>query len=238
MKKFGLLKSKIEKVMLESYTKGTFKEELRNFKKLVIEDKNVSKLFYLYDELSSKKGVNESIIDDYINECITIYENTVNRITNNSVINLNKWTNNIKSENEYSHIDNLFVPSLLNIESRLESRNIIKESLKKKPTVSKDIVNLPLSTMVNVANKTISNYIENLNESEKKELFNFLKKDDKELSNKFESLKEDIMSKLNLLKSSSDSETSERINETIEKVQSEKYDKFTYFKLQNLKDNL
>jgi hypothetical protein len=52
MKNFGLLKTKIENVLLESYSNDTFKNELKTFKKLVIENKNISKLFYLYDELS------------------------------------------------------------------------------------------------------------------------------------------------------------------------------------------
>jgi hypothetical protein len=239
MKKFGILKSKIEKLMLESYGNGTFKEQVKNFKLLVLENKNISKLFYLYDELNSKKGLSESVVDDYINECITIYENTVNKVKDSTVVNLNKWVYNVKSENNYSHIDDLFSSNVLNIESRIASKKIIKESLKKKPIVNKETVNLPLSTMVNVANKTISNYIENLNESEKKELFDFLKKDDKELMVNFETLKEEVKEKLSQLKSSSDdSETMDRINETIEKVDLEKYDKFSYFKLKNLKENL
>jgi hypothetical protein len=239
MKKFGILKSKIEKLMLESYGNGTFKEQVKNFKLLVLENKNISKLFYLYDELNSKKGLSESVVDDYINECITIYENTVNKVKDSTVVNLNKWVYNVKSENNYSHIDDLFSSDVLNIESRINSKKIIKESLKKKPIVNKETVNLPLSTMVNVANKTISNYIENLNESEKKELFDFLKKDDKELMDNFETLKEEVKEKLSQLKSNSDnSETMDRINETIEKVDLEKYDKFSYFKLKSLRENL
>jgi hypothetical protein len=239
MKKFGILKSKIEKLMLESYGNGTFKEQVKNFKLLVLENKNISKLFYLYDELNSKKGLSESVVDDYINECITIYENTVNKVKDSTVVNLNKWVYNVKSENNYSHIDDLFSSNVLNIESRINSKKIIKESLKKKPIVNKETVNLPLSTMVNVANKTISNYIENLNESEKKELFDFLKKDDKELMDNFETLKEEVKEKLSQLKSNSDnSETMDRINETIEKVDLEKYDKFSYFKLKSLRENL
>ena len=38
MIKFGILKSKIEKVLLESYSNNTFKGELKNFKKLVLEN--------------------------------------------------------------------------------------------------------------------------------------------------------------------------------------------------------
>jgi hypothetical protein len=238
MVKFGLLKSKIEKLMLESYSNGTFKTEMKNFKKNVLENKNISKLFYLYDELNSNKGLNESIVDDYIYECITIYENTINKIKNSTLVDLSNWVVNVKSDNNYSTIDNLFSNDVLTIESRLSSKKLIKESLKKKPADKKEVVNLPLSTMVNVANKTISNFIESLNESEKKELVDFLKTDDKELEGNFEQLKESVAKKLETIKENADTETKSRINETLEKVVSEKYDKFTYFKLKNLNENL
>ena len=239
MKKFGLLKSKIEKLMLESYSNKTFKEELKNFKKYILEDKNISKLFYLYDELNSNKGLNESVVDDYIHECITIYENTVNKIKDSTTLKLQKWVSGVDSKNEYSHIDDLFSTDVLTIESRLLGKKLIKETLKKKSQPKKEVVNLPISTMVNVANKTISNYVDNLNESEKKELMSFLKTDDKELETKFENLKEEVTGKLKSLKeNSSDSETNQRIEETLEKVISEKYDKFTYFKIKNLNENI
>ncbi len=238
MVKFGLLKSKIEKLMLESYSNGTFKTEMKNLKKNVLENKNISKLFYLYDELNSNKGLNESIVDDYIYECITIYENTINKIKNSTLVDLSNWVVNVKSDNNYSTIDNLFSNDVLTIESRLSSKKLIKESLKKKPADKKEVVNLPLSTMVNVANKTISNFIESLNESEKKELVDFLKTDDKELEGNFEQLKESVTKKLETIKENADTETKSRINETLEKVVSEKYDKFTYFKLKNLNENL
>ena len=70
MKNFGLLKSKIENVLLESYSNNTFKNEITTFKKLVLENKNISNLYYLYDELNSPKSLNESFVNDYINECI------------------------------------------------------------------------------------------------------------------------------------------------------------------------
>lgn len=239
MKKFGIIKSKIEKLMLESYSNNTFKDELKNFKKYVLEDKNISKLFYLYDELNSKKGLNESVVDDYINECIVIYENTVNKIKDSTFVNLNRWVYDVDTKNEYGNIDDLFSTDVLTIESRILGKKLIKENLKKRPLQKKETVNLPLSTMVNVANKTISNYVESLNESEKKELLDFLKMDDRELKSNFEQLKEDVKNKLSSIESISvDNETKERINETIEKVDLEKYDKFTYFKLKNLKENL
>jgi hypothetical protein len=239
MVKFGILKSKIEKLMLESYSKNTFKEEMKTFKKLVLESKNISKLFYLYNELNSNKGLNESVVDDYINECVTVYENVINKVTTKDLVKLTEWVKNVKCENEYSNIDNLFSNDVLTIESRILGKKQLKESLKRKPSSKKEIVNLPLSAMVNVANKTITNFIENLNESEKNELISYLKSDDKELEVKFNDLRESVKSKLSVMKEQSeDFQTKTRIDETLEKVQSAKYDKFTYFKLKNLNDNL
>lgn len=238
MVKFGVLKSKIEKVLLESYSNNTFKEELKNFKTNVLDKKNIAKIFYLYDELNSKKGLNESVVNDYINECIVIYENTINKIKPSELQVLRSWVARIDTGNEYENIDNLFSTDVLTIESRIKSKKLISESLKKIKPIEKEIVKLPMSTMISVANKTIQNYMESLNESEKKELVKFLNSDDNELKTNFNSLKENVLTKLETLKEGSDSETIGRINETIEKVSSEKYDKLTYFKLKGLKEKL
>jgi hypothetical protein len=207
MIKFGNIKSKIEEKLLESYSNNTFKTEIKNFKSLVLGNKNISKLFYLYDEMSSNKGINESLVNDYIYECITIYENTINKIEDNTISNLKK---------------------------------IISENLIKSPENKKgETVNLPISTMVNIANKTFSNYVESLNESDRKELINFLKTDESELEPQYESIKNEVKSKLNsIVESTSDTETLERVNETITKVDSETFNKLNYFKLKNLNENL
>ena len=238
MVKFGVLKSKIEKVLLESYSNNTFKEELKNFKTNVLDKKNIAKIFYLYDELNSKKGLNESVVNDYINECIVIYENTINKIKPSELQVLKYWVSKINTVNEYENIDHLFSTDVLTIESRIKSKKLISESLKKTKPIEKEIVKLPMSAMISIANKTIQNYMESLNESEKKELVQFLNSDDNELKTNFSSLKESVLTKLETLKESSDSETIGRINETIEKVSSEKYDKLTYFKLKGLKEKL
>ena len=118
MTKFGILKSKIENVLLESYNNGTFKQEIKNFKKLVLENKNISKIFYMYDELNSPKALSESYVSDYINECITIYENTVNKISTSEIKKLNEWVKDSKSNDSYDNIDKLFSRDVLTIESR------------------------------------------------------------------------------------------------------------------------
>jgi hypothetical protein len=238
MVKFGILKSKIEKVLLESYSKNTFKEELKNFKKLVLENKNISKIFYLYDELSSNKGLSENTVNDYIHECITMYENSINKIESSELTKLKSWVNNVSSENLYENIDGLFSTDVLTIESKIKSKKLIKESLMVATINNKEVINLPLTTMVNIANQTISSYIDGLNESEKKDLMKFLSTDDSILKESFETIKVDIIAKLKTLQEGSDIGTLNRITETIEKVESEKYDKVSYFKLKNLKETL
>jgi len=239
MTKFGILKSKIENVLLESYKNDTFKDELKTFKKLVLENKNVSKIFYMYDELNSKKGLSESYSREYINECITLYENAVNKILPADLQKLNMWVRNVKSNNSYENIDNLFSTDVLTIESRIKSKNLIIENLRKIPIVENKGIELPLSTMVSVANKTIKNYIDTLSESDKAEIVKLLSEDDKELTSKFNTLKENVVDKLTAMKNSSeDNSVKSRIDETLTKVLSEKYNKLTYFKLKSLNENL
>jgi hypothetical protein len=237
--KFGILKSKIENVLLESYTNDTFKDEIKNFKKLVLENKNISKLFYLYDELNSPKSLSESYAREYINECIKMYENTVNKIKQSDLNKIKSWVGNKKVENLYENIDTLFSSDVLTIDLKIKSRNQIVESLKKLPQKKTQGVELPLSTMVSVANKTIKSYIDSLNESDRKELMKLLSEDDTKLSSEFETIKEGVINKLNEMKdANTDSSMLNRIDETLTKVISEKYDKLTYFKLKGLKENL
>jgi hypothetical protein len=239
MMNFGILKSKIENTLLESYKKGTFKDEMKNFKKLVLENKNISKLFYLYDDLSTNKGLHSEVVNDYINECVVIYENTVNKLKSDDINKLNSWVGNTKVDNQYETVDNLFNTNILAIESRIQSKKLISETLKKKSVVVKEAVQIPLSTMVSVANKTISNYIESLNESEKAELTRLLSENDEKLEKDFDVIKESVVGKLTEMKNSeSDKSTQTRIEETLNKVISEKYDKLAYFKLKNLNENI
>jgi hypothetical protein len=236
---FGILKSRIENTLLESYKKNTLKNEIKNFKKYVLENKNISKIYYLYDDLSANKGMDNSLVFDYINECITIYENTVNKIKHDDINNIKNWVKNTVVENQYKNIDNLFSSNVLMIESRLESRKLISENLKKKPVTKSETPLIPISSMISVANKTITNYIDSLNESDKKELLKILSEDDSKYLNEFENIKESVVSKLNTLKENTvDNSTKYKIEETLNKVISEKYDKLNFFKLKSLNENI
>jgi hypothetical protein len=237
--KFGELKSKVENVLMESYIKGTFKSELKNFKNYVLANKNVTKLFYLYDELNSNKGLNESVVDSYIKECVDTYNKTISNIKTSQLNVIKKWVGKNDTKNLYENIDNLFSDDVLVIEDKIQSKNIISENLKKSPKKIKESFNLPLDSVLSVANKTLNSYIKNLSESEREELFNLLSEDDNKLNKEFEVLKSNVIEKLNgISENSNDTETKLKITETIQKVSSEKYDKLNFYKLKNLNENI
>jgi len=238
--KIGLIKSKVEKCLTESYGRDTFKPNMFIFKELVLENKNLIKLFFLYDELSSKKSLNESTGTELINESITLYENTVNKITKKQIDEVNLWLADVKTENKYENLDNLFSTNVLTLENKIKSKKIILENLKQEPSdVTEISEKIPLKQLVNVANKTVTDFLGSLNESDTKKLKSILSEDEKKLKLKFEVIKESVTDKLEELKESeSDTETLQRINETLNKVNAEEFSRINYFKLQELNKNI
>lgn len=238
--KFGLLKTKIEKLLSESYKNDSFKTQIKNFKYFVLENKKISRIFQIYNELGVNKGLDESTANDYINECVKIYENNINKLTSKEIGMLQQWVKDINTKNEYESIDNLFSNDITILEKKIISRKLIKESLKKKNIEkNKEVVKLPLSTMVNVANKTISNFIQNMNESEKNDFKKLISTPEKELNENFSVIHKRVLNKLTVLSEETfDQETKNTIKETIEKVSNEKCNVLTYIKLKNLEENL
>jgi len=237
--KFGLIKSGIENKLLKSYQNNKLSEELKVFKKIVLENKKIRSLYYIYDELSSKKGFSsKDIANEFINECIKIYENNINKISKKELDLINSWIGNTNIENNYEVVDNLLTTNLLKLESKIESRKQIVESLLSKETDTKSEINLPLKTLVNVANTTINKYISSLDENTQKELTSLIKGDEKELEKKYFTTKDEVLSKLSNLMSESDSETKVKIEESISKIKSEKFDKINLFRLTSLNENI
>jgi len=238
--KFGILKSKIEDTLMESYRTKTVKKEIKNFKKYVLENKNINKLFYLYDGLTKSQGLSKDVADSYINECITIYENTVNKIDKKSLTGLNQWVSNTNSKNIYEDVDTLFSSGVLNITSKIECKQTISENLQKEVVAESTFnSNLPFKTMVNIVNNTAKKHIESLNESDKKELMSILNEDEKVLKEKFETLKSEAIGKLNLVISEETNEdVKNKVKETMTKLSSDSFTKLGYYKLTKLNENL
>jgi len=236
---FGILKSRIENVLLESYKKGTFKTELKNFKKYVLENKNISKLYYLYDELSSNKGMDKDTVNDFINECVVIYENTINKVNKSELSVLIKWLENTKTNNLYESIDSLLSNDILKIDTKIKSRKLISENLQKEIEVIKEPHNVPLNSVISIANKTVSNYISSLNEDDRKELLGLLKKDDNDLKNEYDQLKENSIKKLNsIISEEKNSDILKKLNEAVDRVSDENFNKLNYYRLKKLNEKI
>jgi hypothetical protein len=237
--KFGIIKSKIEKLFVESYSNNKFKDQLFVFEELILKNKNLKKIYYLYDELSQNKGLDKSLAENYINESVVIYENTINNVTKENWVELNEWLKSTITTNHYSDVDNLFSNNITLLEEKIKSKHSVIESLQQSPKILVESHELPLNDLVNVANKTISDYLKTLNESDQLKVKNILKETDDKLQLKYEILKENVLEKLTELKvNETDSEIITKIVETTEKIQSENFDKITYLKLRELDKDL
>ena len=68
MTKFGEIKSKIEKTGADLFGKNNFQKFMVGFKSNILENKDLSEIFYIYEDLSTKKGLHKikrSISDNY-----------------------------------------------------------------------------------------------------------------------------------------------------------------------------
>ena len=118
-------------------------------------------------------------------------------------------------------------------------KNLIKILVSSKPEPIKESINLPLKSMINIANQTMNGYIENLDESAKKEFIQLMSEDTTLLKRKFKTLQKNTIVKLtNLLENEKESEIKTKLSETIDKLKVEKFDQLNFFKLKNLDESI
>lgn len=230
---FGKVKSIIEKNLLESYKdEAQFKKNIREFKHNVLNNKSLSKAYSIYDQLSSPQGLSESEAVEFLQEGIFLLQKVLPTIKMPKSL-----TESIP--NSYSDIDTLVYTKTISLKERLESKkNIISILMKPKNKVDESI-NIPVSSMVKIANKTLMNFIETMDESSKKEFFQIISEDQDLLKNKFEELKGKTIQKLqNILEQEKETEVKEKITETIVKLKDEKFDQMNFLKLKDLENSL
>lgn len=237
---FGILKTRIEESLVKSYTNKGIKKDMFLFNELVLENKSIARLYFLYDELSENKNLDDVVASEFINESVKIYNQISKEISKNSLKEINMWVGHIKCENRYKDVDNLFSKNIISLEDKLKSKSSIMETLKKKKeSLTETKLDLPLEKIVDVANKTVNDYLSQLDESEKKNILKVLKEDDSKLEIEFNVIKESVITRLgNLKKDESDVEVVSTIQETISKVEKESYTKDNYLKLKKLNNTI
>jgi nucleoid DNA-binding protein len=231
---FGQIKSIIENNLLESYkNEQEFKKSLKEFKHNVLNNKNMSKLYSLYDQLTTPQGLTENDAKDFLDEGVSLIQKLLPSIKTPKTV-----TENV--ENKYSDVDALVYTNKLDLMERLNSKkNLIQTlTLDKKATI-KETINIPLKSMVSIANQTMKGYLDNLDESTKKEFIQLMSEDTSLLQEKFETLKESTISKLNtLLENENEFEIKTKLSETIDRLKVEKFDQLNFLKLKNLEESI
>jgi hypothetical protein len=230
---FGKIKSIIENNLIESYKdEKEFKKSLKEFKHNVLNNKTMSKLYSLYDQLSIPQSLNESDAKDLIEEGVTLIQKLLPSIKLPKTLSENV-------QNKYSDIDALVYTNKLNLLERVNCKKNIISVLTSTNNVVKESINIPLKSMVSIANQTLNKYVENLDESSKKEFLQLISEDSKSLEDKFETIRESAINKLNvILEKEEEFELKTKLSETIDRLKTEKFDQLNFLKLKNLEESI
>jgi hypothetical protein len=232
---FGLIKSIIEDSLLESYKdEKSFKKALNEFKHNVLNNKDISKIYSLYDDLSNPQGLNQEDAKEFVSEGISLIQKLLPSVK------LPKIVGESKVKNKYTIIDELvYTNNKINLSERLQFKKQLVKNLQESANKNVSNVNIPISSMVKIANQTLNSYIENLDEGSKKEFFEIIKEDSKELEVKFNSLKETALEKLvPLMESENDSEIKSKLKDTINKIQEDSFNQINFLRLKKLQDSI
>lgn len=226
---FGEVKSIIEESLIESYKEPKdFKKVMNEFHQNVLTNKSISKLYSLYDDLTTSKGMNEKDAKEYLEEGVKLIQTI---LTNSK---LPTFTSK-NVDNKYSDLDTIVYTKNLNISERVVAKNNLIKNLMKENTPMTESVNLPISSMVSIANQTLKNYVENMDESSKKDFLNVVKSDQKSLETEFSKLRESAIGKLQtLLVNESEFEVKTKISETIDRLKNEEFNQMNFVRLSSL----
>ena len=150
---FGKIKSIIENNLIESYkNEKDFKKSIREFKHNILMNKQMSKVYALYDQLSTPQGLNESNAKEFLEEGVNLIQKLLTNI---------KLPKTLLEtiENKYSDLDTIIYSNKLNISERIQSKKNVINILMSDNNLVKESINIPIKSMVNIANQTLSNYI-------------------------------------------------------------------------------
>jgi hypothetical protein len=230
---FGQIKSTIENSLIESYqNEKDFKKSLKEFKHNVLSNKTMSKIYSLYDQLSTPQNLSESDAKDFLEEGINLIQKLLPNIKLPSTL-----TENV--ENKYYHIDSIVYLNKLDLHERINSKKSIIKLLTSNNDTLKESINIPLKSMVSIANQTLKNYIDTLDENSKKEFFLIISEDTASLEIKFETIRESAVTKLQtILEKEEEFEMKTKLSETIDRIKNEKFDQMNFLKIKNLEESL
>jgi len=230
---FGEVKSIIEESLIETYKdQKNVKKVMNEFHQNVLTNKSISKLYSLYDDLTSEKGMSESDAKEYLEEGVKLIQTILSssKLPKSSSKSIN---------NKYSDLDTIVYVKTLNISERIQAKKNLVDTLKKSPNKVNESINIPLKSMVSVANQTLKSYVDTMDENTKKEFLKVVTGNPKELETEFTTIKESAITKLQtILKGESEVELKTKISETINKIKGEEFNQMNYVRISSLEKSI
>lgn len=229
---FGQVKSIMEANLLDSYkNEQEFKKTLKEFKENVLKNKGISKLFSIYEQLSTPQNLSEKDAEHYLTEGLSVIQKILPTV---------KMPYSLSSTNNlYSDIDNLVYTNKIDLKERVQSKKNILDLLMSEGKKINESVKIPISSMVKIANQTLENYVQNMDEESRKLFLEIVKGDKKKMESEYHELKENTLTKLNqILSEQEEIDLKSKISETIEKLQKEEFNQLNFVKLVSLDNSL
>lgn len=238
MKSFGEIKTCVERSLVKNYGTKTFNSLMKEFKKNILDDKQISEMYFLYDALSKPSSLDKEFVVEYVNESTNVLKDLIQKNTE-KLEKLSIWVEQMIqiNDNEYTNIDTIiYNKSVKDLDKVIESKNTIKNILiSEKKELVKESVNIPLSSMMKIASNVFNEKYENISEQEKKELKNLFSLTKEETKQQIIELTEEVVGKLqHKINEEEDSEVKVMIETTITKVRESKQDLVSLYKLKQL----
>jgi hypothetical protein len=127
----------------------------------------------------------------------------------------------------------------LNISERIQAKKNLVDTLKKSPNKVNESINIPLKSMVSVANQTLKSYVDTMDENTKKDFLKVVTGNPKELETEFTTIKESAITKLQtILEGESEVELKTKISETIDKIRGEEFNQMNYVRISSLEKSI
>jgi hypothetical protein len=141
--------------------------------------------------------------------------------------------------NKYSDLDTIVYVKSLNISERIQAKKNLVDTLKKSPNKVNESINIPLKSMVSVANQTLKSYVDTMDENTKKDFLKVVTGNPKELETEFTTIKESAITKLQtILEGESEVELKTKISETIDKIRGEEFNQMNYVRISSLEKSI
>ena len=205
---------------------------MNEFHQNVLTNKSISKLYSLYDDLTSEKGMSEVDAKEYLEEGVKLIQTILSssKLPKSSSKSIN---------NKYSDLDTIVYVKTLNISERIQAKKNLVDTLKKSPNKVNESINIPLKSMVSVANQTLKSYIDTMDETSKKDFLKVIKGNPKELETEFTTIKESAITKLQtILEGESEVDLKTKISETIDKIKGEEFNQMNYVRISSLEKSI